>query len=102
MNGPKSVKIKDAPETANATSYGIVVRNVARAFTRMLQDKIGVYGITAGEFRVLRAISDGGSMQNEIAQMAAINDCRVLRRHRLTCEKATRSTRVDGVPLDSV
>ena len=54
-------------------NYGLIVRHVARGFTRVLQDEIAHTDMTAGEYRVLRAIQEGPKMQSEIAQLAAMD-----------------------------
>ena len=54
-------------------NYGLIVRHVARGFTRVLQDELAGAGITAGEYRVLRAIEEGPGIQSEIAQLAAMD-----------------------------
>jgi DNA-binding MarR family transcriptional regulator len=54
-------------------NYGLLVRHVARGFTRVLQDELAGSGITGGEYRVLRAIQEGPRMQSEIAQLAAMD-----------------------------
>lgn len=58
----------------SSVNYGFVVLHCARGFTRMLQDGIARFGITAGEFRVLRVIQDDGPLvQAQIAQLAAMD-----------------------------
>jgi DNA-binding MarR family transcriptional regulator len=60
-------------KAARYENYGLIVRHVGRAFTRVLQDGLAPFGITAGEFRVLRVIEEGPRMQSEIGQLAAMD-----------------------------
>jgi MarR family transcriptional regulator, transcriptional regulator for hemolysin len=59
-----------APDVKN---YGLLVRYAARPFTRVLQDQISAFGLSAGEYRVLRAIEEGANVQLEIARKAAMD-----------------------------
>jgi DNA-binding MarR family transcriptional regulator len=59
--------------TSQPENYGLIVRHIARGFTRVLQDEIANSEITAGEYRVLRAIQEGPKMHSEIAQLAAMD-----------------------------
>ena len=65
--------MSDREPSDDFINYGLLIRYAARPFTRVLQDQVSDFGISAGEYRVLRAIEEGAEAQLEIARKAAMD-----------------------------
>ncbi len=78
-------------------NYGVLVRHLGRCFTRKLQDDIDPFDVSAGEFRVLLEINAGSTMQDQIAQNAAMDRPFVTVLIKKLKQKRIISTRQNGI-----